>query len=165
MCGHSRIFIFFCVENNFLNSRDILKMSFVSNRVNRNFIPSYETDAVDWFDFCEELDQEYFDKIHNGTLTDEDKVEIIEDIRCNLECGTQLCGKIIDDNGQEINTQHDIYRVMGLNEEDVLRENWENQSENEGILFDVSRSDEVKPEYFWLGRTGKYLFVGYGWSC
>jgi hypothetical protein len=142
-------------------------MTLISYQVNHNFYTfvcwDNETDTVDWSDFCEELDSEYIDKINNGTLTDEDKDVIIEEIRCNLECGTQLCGKILDDCGQEINTEQDIYRVMGVSEEDVLRENWENQWENEGIPFDVSRS--TKPEYFWLGRTGKYLFVGYGWSC
>lgn len=137
-------------------------------RVNRNFLTFVcwddETEIVDLSEYCEGLD-DLIAKINNGTLTDEDKDDLIDDIRCSLECGTQLIGKILDDCGQEINTEQDIYRVMGLTEEEVLRENWEIQSENDGIPFDASMSNEVKPEHFWLGRCGAYLFVGFGSSC
>ena len=135
-------------------------------RINHNFLTFVcwdDVEVVDLSEYCETDD--LIAKINNGTLTDEDKDELIEAIRCHLECGTQITSKILDDCGQEINTEQDIYRVMGLTEEEVLRENWENQSENDGIPFDASRSDEVKPEYFWLGRCGKYLFVGFGSSC
>lgn len=135
-------------------------------RVNRNFLTFVcwdDEEVVDLAEYCETDD--LIAKINNGTLTDEDKDDLIEDIRCSLECGTQLIGKILDDCGQEINTEQDIYSVMGVTEEEVLRENWENKSENDGIPFDSSRGDEVKPEYFWLGRCGKYLFVGFGSSC
>ena len=57
---------------------------------------------------------------------------------------------------------------MGVSEEDVLREYWENQWENGDLSFETATEigrNKCKPEYFWLGRCGKYLFVGYGWSC
>lgn len=141
------------------------------HRVNSNFYTfvcwDNETDVVDLLSEYE-IDDECLERINAGTLTDENKADLIENIRCSLECGTQLCGKILDDCGQEINTRQDIYRIMGVSEEDVLRECWENQWENEGIQFETATEIErnkCNPEFFWLGRCGKYLFVGYGWSC
>lgn len=140
------------------------------NRVNSDFYTfvcwDNETDVVDLSEY--EIDDDHLDRINTGTLTDDNKADLIGDIRCSLECGTTLCGKIIDDNNQEINTRHDIYRLMGVSEEDVLREYWENQWENEGISYETATEIERNkciPEYFWIGRCGKYLFVGYGWSC
>ena len=79
-------------------------------RVNRNFYTfvcwDYDTEVVDLGEYYDEINTgDLLIKINNGTLTNEDKAEMIESMRCSLECGTQLYGKIIDDNSQEINTQ------------------------------------------------------------